>query len=387
MTAIETRAVERPPSSTKSPQTRPTIVVATDGSAASSAAFTAAGLIAGFTDAEIRVASVFDSSLVDPAAEVAQESEGHRARLIIVGARQDSASDRTIREAMVIRIARLARTPVLVASPELRRLPHRIGVAIDLDPSQVGDLPPVLSLFGQAPSVTCLHVQKHEEFPGSGSPIFVRSYENAVAESFGIASSAIAKVPGMRADLIRLSGDPATELLRYVEYARIELLVLGLRRHYGQRRQFGGSVALKVLRDARCSVLIVPEIVGPKVRMAERREGRQGVTHTSYDAAMWPSLLKQFTQRNAGRHATLEVDGPAIGALVQVLELPFMGADYDHRDQRVDILFGDFAGDDRHFSRSITGADSVSVLRTADNRDSALCVTYEGSQALLTFRG
>jgi nucleotide-binding universal stress UspA family protein len=386
MTAIETRGVERSYSSSKPPRTGPTIVVATDGSDASSEAFAAAGLIAAFTDADIRANPVFDSSLGDPAAEVAQASEDHRAGLIIVGARHDSASDRTAREAMVVRIAKLARTPVLIASPGMRRLPHRVGIAIDLDPSQLGDLPPVLSLFGPAPSVTCLHVQKHEEFPGSDSPIFVRAYESSVAESLAVVRSAIAKVPGMRADLIRLSGDPATELLRYAEYARIELLVLGLGRHYGQRGRCGGSVALRVLRDALFSVLIVPETVGSKDRMAQRDKSRQGVTHTSYDAAMWPSLLKQFTQRNAGRHATLEVEGPAIGALVQVLELPFMGADYDHRDQRVDILFGDFAGGDRHFTRSIPAADSISVLRAEDNRDYALCVTYEGAQTLLTFR-
>ena len=78
----------------------------------------------------------------------------------------------------------------------------------------------------------------------------------------------------MRADLIRLSGDPATELLRYAEYARIELLVLGLRRHYGQRRQLGGSVALRILHDADFSVLIVPETVSLR-RSEVRQDWRQ----------------------------------------------------------------------------------------------------------------
>lgn len=67
-----------------------------------------------------------------------------------------------------------------------------------------------------------------------------------------------------------------------------------------------------------------------------------------------PSQLKQFTRRNAGRRATLEVDGAAIGAMLQVVELPFIGADYDHRDGRVGIMLGDFTGSDRHFSRTIS---------------------------------
>lgn len=62
-----------------------------------------------------------------------------------------------------------------------------------------------------------------------------------------------------------------------------------------------------------------------------------------------------------------------------------IGADYDHRDGRVAILLADFAGSDRHFTRSIPNPDSISVLRGQDARDSVLCVTYEGGQTLLTF--
>lgn len=386
MTAVQTNPVQRSQFSSKSRSAPPKIVVATDGSDASTAAFTAAGLIAETAEVDVRVVSVLETSLGDPAAEVAQSAQEYGAALTIVGARHDGGSDRMIREDTAGRIAQLGHIPVLVTSPEMRRLPHRIAVAIDLDPSQLGDLTSALSMFGPAPSVTCVHVQKTEEFPGSDSPTFARAYETAVAESFAITQAAIAKVPGMRADLVRLRGNPATELLRYAEYAKIELLVLGLRRHYGQRRQLGGNVALKVLHDASFSVLIIPEVASPEGGSAAGEKGKQGTTHTSHDSAMWPSLLTHFTLRNAGRHATLEVDGAAIGALVEVLEAPFIGADYDHRDGRVDLMLGDFRGTRRHVSRSICGPDSISVLRAADAKDQALCVTYEGGQTLLTFK-
>ena len=121
-------------------------------------------------------------------------------------------------------------------------------------------------------------------------------------------------------------------------------------------------------------------------RNAAQSKSRQGATHTSYDSAMWPSLLTQFTQRNAGRHATVIVDGADIGALVQVLDVPFIGADYDHRDGRVDLMLGDFTGSERHLTRSICGPDSVSVLRAPDAKDQALCVTYDGGQTVMTFK-
>jgi nucleotide-binding universal stress UspA family protein len=432
MTAIETPRIENAPIANESQTALPTLIVATDGSPASTSAFTAANLIAKVNDVDVRVVSVLEplrmpvavphailafeemdslragelahrirtqvkeNELQDnawpvenrvgvPAAEIAQSAQEHGAGLIIVGASRHGLLDRVMGEETASRIVQLGNIPLLVASEGIQRLPHRVAVAMDLDPSQLGDLPPVLSLFGPAARVACVHVQRRENFPGSDSSAFARAYESAVTESFGVTQAAISKVPGMRADLIRLSGDPATELLRYVEHAKVELLVLGLRRHYGLGRLLGGSVALKVLRDATCSILIVPESVGAAIRN-DQKKGTQNTTLTTYDAAMWPSQLKQFTRRNAGRHATLEVDGPAVGAFVQVANLPFIGADYDHRDGRVEILLGDFARSERHFARSIPNPDSISVLRGLGSKDDALCVRYEGGQTLLTFR-
>ena len=142
---------------------------------------------------------------------------------------------------------------------------------------------------------------------------------------------------------------------------------------------------MKVLRGASCSVLIVPERVAPATRNETEKRGKETSTLVSYDPTVWPSLLKQLTERNAGRYAALEVDGAAIGAMVQVVELPFIGADYDHRDGRVEILLGDFVGSERHFSRSISNPDSISVLKRPDGKDSVVCVTYNGGQTLVTF--
>jgi nucleotide-binding universal stress UspA family protein len=321
-----------------------------------------------------------------PAVEIAESAQAHGADLVIVGASRHGLLDRFIGEETAARVAQLGNIPLLMASAGMLRLPRRIAVAMDLDPSQLGDLPPLLSILGSGATVTCVHVQASEEFPGSDSPAFARAYESAVAESFDVTQKSISKVPGLRADLVRLRGDPGTELLRYAERAKVELLILGLRRHYGLRRLLGGGVALKVLREATCSVLIVPETSTSANRRPADSKGEKGTTLTSYVPVVWPAQLKQFTQKNSGRRASLEVDGTDIGALIQIAGLPFLGADYDHRDGRVDILLGDFAGSDRHVTRSIANPDSVSILRGSDAKDNALCITYAGGQTLLTFR-
>ena len=432
MTAIETAPVESTPVTNESENALPTLIVATDGSPASTSAFTASKLLAEINDADVHVVTVleplpmpvavpqamiafeemdsirmkeltsrlqkqtreyeprenewsFESRVGVPAVEIAQSAQERGARLIIIGASSHGLLDRLTGGETAARIAQLGNVPLLVASAGMQRLPHRIAIAMDLDPSQLGDLPSVLSLFGPAASVVCVHVQRREDFPGSDSAAFSRAYENAVTESFGVTRRALSKLSGMRADLIRLNGDPATELLRYAEQAKIELLVLGLRRHYGLRRLLGGGVALKVLRGATCSVLIVPETAGTAPHVAAGKKDSEDTTLTTYDAALWSTQLKRFTEKNAGRHATLEVDGPEVGALVQVADLPFIGADYDHKDGRIDLMLGDFAGSDRHFTRSIANVGSISVLRKKD-RDGVLCVTYDGGQTLLTFK-
>src|SRR4029078_1786635 len=136
-----------------------------------------------------------------------------------------------------------------------------------------------------------------------------------VKESFEVIRNAVSRINGARAALISLSGDPAAELLRYVELAKIELLVLGRRRHFGFRRLLGGGVALKILREAGCSVLIIPESIADAAGDSGIADER---TITLTDSASWPGQLQQFTRRNAGRHASMEVDGPAVGAMVEV---------------------------------------------------------------------
>ena len=54
-----------------------------------------------------------------------------------------------------------------------------------------------------------------------------------------------------------LEGDPATEIVRYAFDAGMDLIVMGTHGRTGLERLLMGSVAEKVMREARCSVLVV----------------------------------------------------------------------------------------------------------------------------------
>lgn len=71
-----------------------------------------------------------------------------------------------------------------------------------------------------------------------------------------------------------LEGDPADEIVRYADDAMFDLVVMGTHGRSGMERLLMGSVAEKVMRDARCSVLVVklPKGVPNNERAPAERE-------------------------------------------------------------------------------------------------------------------
>jgi nucleotide-binding universal stress UspA family protein len=63
--------------------------------------------------------------------------------------------------------------------------------------------------------------------------------------------------PGIPVHHVFLEGDPATEIVRVAVDAGMDLIVMGTHGRTGLERLLMGSVAEKVMREARCSVLVV----------------------------------------------------------------------------------------------------------------------------------
>jgi nucleotide-binding universal stress UspA family protein len=63
-----------------------------------------------------------------------------------------------------------------------------------------------------------------------------------------------------------LEGDPAGEIVRHAVDAGVDLIVMGTHGRTGLERLLMGSVAEKVMREAKCSVLVVKLPKGVPVR-------------------------------------------------------------------------------------------------------------------------
>jgi nucleotide-binding universal stress UspA family protein len=319
-----------------------------------------------------------DVKLGRPSEVIARFAREQKVDLIIVGTNKHGVWGRILGEDTATEIARLSDTPLLVAS-DMKRLPHRIIVGLDLNPDGMQCAPQALSLLVESPSVSCVHVKPRSEFLGIDWADLDAEYELAMKERFNCFETEM-RAFNMRPELVVLHGDAAHELGDFAEYSKAELIVVGVKRRVGRAKAIGGRIAGRVIRQTTCSVLVVPNLVSKEPKKATPFD----VTDFIQDSRLWSTTLRDFTARNAGRIVTLEVDDPELGALVEASNYPLLGVDYDHRDGSLTITLGYTQGADRHLTRTISKPKSVSVL-SIDSRDTALSIAHGGGQTLLTF--
>jgi len=422
MTAVEITSTTPDVKTPVFKKTKP-IIVATDGSDTSLPAFRAAELISSRTGCTVRVVSaleplpvilppvegivvppdwedvrekgqrqvvstqlkavassadwIVDIILGKPCEVISTYAREHNAGLIIVGSNKHGMIGRILGDDTAVDITRLSEVPLLIVSPAMNRLPRRVIAAMDLDPDGMQNIAETLVMIADAPSITCVHVQPRDEFLGVDWARYDAEYQFAMNERFAGVEKTLSAA-GLRPDLVALHGNAAKEITDFADYSKGELIVVGIKRKVGKARAVGGRTARRIIHNAKCSVLIVPNFI-PRAGLEH-----QDTTDVITDKQQWDGAMREFTRRNAGRIVNLEVDDPAIGAVVEASHFPLIGVDYDHRDDCLTIILGDMHQLERHLTRTITRARTVSILRS-DGRDSALSVAQNGGQTLITF--
>ena len=401
-----------------------TILIATDGSDASAAAFNAVNLIRQRSDCAVRILTVIqpmpvivpmpepmivppeletqradamlaliqtqaqmlsdsrwtaEVSLGDPAETIAARARECGADLIIIGAHRHGLIGRILGEETAMEIARRSDVPLLIASPDMHRLPRRIVAAMDIKPFGLEAMPAMLDSITDARAISCVHVRPTSEFMGIDWAAFDAEYESAIEARFGAVAAGLRK-EGLQSDLVVKHGDVTRELCDFIEYFRAEMVVVGINNRRGGKRS-RGRLASRILRHVSASVLILPTAPGPR---ADTFTWPAESTQVLSEAPDWSVAMKTFTSRNAGRPCSVEVDDPELGALVEVRSYPLLGVDYDHRDGCLTIMVGDLKGTDRHLARSVGCPESIAVL-SKGGKDAALSIVHGHGQTLLTF--
>jgi nucleotide-binding universal stress UspA family protein len=64
--------------------------------------------------------------------------------------------------------------------------------------------------------------------------------------------------PGVQVECVTRHGRPAAELLACADESRADLIAMGSLRHERLEQWILGSVTTEIVRDGRCSVLVIP---------------------------------------------------------------------------------------------------------------------------------
>lgn len=295
-------------------QTLPaSILVATDGSATSSSAFAAAGMIAAKQEARVHVVSVVrpfpvivpplgaltvaggidrteadslersiraqlaslsrsatwttETLVGNPPSVIARVAKDRHAELIIIGESHHGRVDRLFGEETSTQLARRVNLPLLVASSTMHRLPRRAVIAFDFGCDDFTMLVRTLEILGAPSSVSCVHVQPRSEFLGVDWAEYDGEYRGQVEASFERMKWALSAFRRMQCGLVTLHGDAASEINGFAECVKAEITVLGLKPRGFASLAPGGGVAMKVVRSSHRSVLLIPRKVTPEVEI------------------------------------------------------------------------------------------------------------------------
>ena len=317
----------------------------------------------------------------EPARTIAQAARELDARLIVLGLGHHELLDRIFGGETALHALRLARTPVLAVSPSFHALPRRAVVATDFTVASIAAARHAFELFDTVEAVTLLHVAPPLELQPDAFAAWMSVFGEGVRPAFERIKAELGLPQSVNVETVTKTGKPAREILEFARLTNADLIVTGSRGVGLVDRILVGSTATGILRGAKCAVFAVPARSGEQ-RLVWPSTGKP----VTLDPARWGAELDAFTKRNVGRLASLEIDDPEMGAQAQEHDWPFLGATWDHHDEHVDIMLGDFQGVGRHLTRGIAGVTGIDLLKDETDRDWILRIVHGRGQTLLSLK-
>jgi nucleotide-binding universal stress UspA family protein len=210
-----------------------------------------------------------DVAVGDPKAEIVRIAEEWGADLLVLGARGLSGIKRFLLGGVSLAVAHHVRCPVLVVKGRPRKL-GSVLVAMDGSEDSFRAVRFLQSLpLPRQTKVRLLSVVEPIRYPASAPIVLrgqlVRMIKEVESERRGQLEKVLEQAASQLDDKITRvtrstpSGDPASVITASAATYDADLIVVGARGHGAMARLLLGSVSEKVLRHARCPVLIVKE--------------------------------------------------------------------------------------------------------------------------------
>lgn len=315
----------------------------------------------------------------DPATKISAIATEADASLVVVGLGGHGAAARLFGSETALRLVRVSQTPVLAVAPRFTDAPRRIMVAMDFSEASIEAARLSLELAAKNATMVLAHVvpwDRKEYIPEE----WFRSHESSVGAELARVSRWLDDGRKFRISHRILYGKSASRLLSYADELGTDLIVAGSHGRTLLGRTLTGQTISKLIRGARCSILVLPAAAAfkphEKVRVDDVASRGKG----------WADSLDDLSRRNVGRRSRLEVDDADLGAQVIMSGYSFLGASYEPHNRRATLMFGAMGVAGPHLERGISNVQSVEILRgTHDEPDAALAISHEGGQTLLVF--
>lgn len=317
----------------------------------------------------------------DPATTIARAARELDARLIVLGLGHHELLDRLFGSETALHTLRQARTPVLAVPPGFNMMPRRLVVATDFTMASVTAARQAFALFDTAEVVHLLHVSPPLELQPDAFAAWMAVFGEGIGPAFERVQAEIGLPGSVKVETVTKTGKPSRETLAFAQSVNADLIVTGSRGAGLVDRILVGSTATGIIRGAECAVFAVPSRRGEQ-RLVWPAKGNR----VSLEPSRWASELDTFTKRNVGRLASLEVDDPEMGAQAQEHGWPLLGVTWDHHDERIDIMLGDFEGVGRHLTRGIAGVTGIDLLKDESGKDWILRIVHGRGQTLLSLK-
>lgn len=318
----------------------------------------------------------------DPPNAIAQMARECHAPLIVMGIGRHRPLDRILGVETAPRAMRHASCPVLAVHDGLNIPAHVAVVATDFSATSARAAEAALPLLADGAELHLVHAWQPMHLVDTVLAPIDETYRVSLPERFRRFEQAI-HVPEHVTVIHRAEeGHPVQRILAYAAAMHADLIVAGRHGRHMLGSLLVGRTTTALLRGARTSVLVSPE---PAFADMDRLHLLLTGTSESTDAKTWATQLSAFTHRNRGRRTIVEIDDPTLGA--QVLERGYMliGAAYDPRDRRVELMLGERDPASRRVTRSLSDVDAVAVAADTRGRDIGLRIRHDSGQTLLTF--
>jgi nucleotide-binding universal stress UspA family protein len=194
-----------------------------------------------------------------PADVISTVARSWGASLIAIGLGRHGRVDRLFGTETAVAVIKRANVPVLAVSADVRSLPLRACAAVDFTRASLAAATLAASLISTDGTLSLVHACA---FKGANAQAgdLIDLYRAGARTKLDKAVAEVKRHTRRRVEAVMIDGEPAETILGFAKRERCDLIALGGHEKGLVDRILLGSVRTRVLRGAKCSVLVAPPI-------------------------------------------------------------------------------------------------------------------------------